>query len=301
MKPYFRSEPELGAVFRDFGEGDYIGVNASLGFDHEFEITPRLWLGFKSACGLGIRGRYWQYDHSANGALDFSITEYDDGESESWSPKALDNLSILHELEMHTFDVEVTQDFNWCRSDITIGGGVRYARFQQDLNILYTLKSRRPRIQDGYLYANYGSGFEGAGPTFSLNLRRRIGQSNFYFTGGFRESVIFVATTKDLSVGGQRRQRNGGAPTNDQNGDNGDDEDSLLNDDELLRVTARNEEVRAITELQVGLQYERCLECCTLLLHGGYEGQIWHSTGQSLLNTSDLGMHGFSAGVTFVR
>jgi len=285
MRPYLRAQPEIGLAVLD------IEAVAGLSFDHDFEITPRLWMGFVGQCGLGVRARYWQYDHAANGSLDFSLEIEGEQMWEEEIAEVLDAIGICHDLEMHVFDIEATQDFNWCRAGITVGAGVRYARLQQNLSIgVDQILIEEPSALNGdpFLFANLGSGFEGAGPTVSVDFRRRIGQSRFSVVGGLRESVLFVTTTKDLSVGGSLI-----------NGFNG--ENTALDDNEFLRLNARNEEVRAITELRVGLEYERCMRCCTLLVHGGYEGQIWHSTGQALLNTADLGMHGISAGFTVAR
>ena len=32
-------------------------------FSYDHELTPRIWLGFVVGDGLGVRTRYWQYDH----------------------------------------------------------------------------------------------------------------------------------------------------------------------------------------------------------------------------------------------
>ena len=36
-----------------------------LPFSFDYSPTPRIWLGYESACGAGIRAMYWQFDHHA--------------------------------------------------------------------------------------------------------------------------------------------------------------------------------------------------------------------------------------------
>lgn len=73
-----------------------------------FNPTMRYWIGWQSAEGLGVRVRYWQFDHQAQNGPD-AIT-----------------------LEFRTLDAEVTQIVDFLRWDLLISGGMRYA--ESDLN-----------------------------------------------------------------------------------------------------------------------------------------------------------------------
>jgi hypothetical protein len=62
------------------------------------------------------------------------------------------------------------------------------------------------------------------------------------------------------------------------------------------------EEIRAITEIRLGVEYRRQMAySSTLIVRGGYEGQIWHDAGGPNFDSGDLGLHGFSAGFAFIR
>jgi hypothetical protein len=37
--------------------------------DHDFAVSPRLWFGYGSATGIGVRGRYWEFDQAAPTAI----------------------------------------------------------------------------------------------------------------------------------------------------------------------------------------------------------------------------------------
>jgi hypothetical protein len=79
---------------------DWIG---KLSESHDF--APRYVLGYEDRCGLGGRVRYWRYDDE----VDVLWTED----------------SIAFQLDV--LDVEVTNRFQLCRTDIVLAGGFRYA------------------------------------------------------------------------------------------------------------------------------------------------------------------------------
>ncbi len=35
-------------------------------FSFDYDLTPRVWLGYFGENGMGVRASYWQYDHNAD-------------------------------------------------------------------------------------------------------------------------------------------------------------------------------------------------------------------------------------------
>ncbi len=77
--------------------------------DYDFEATPRLWLGWQRADGLGIRARWFEYDGTSN------------------LPTA-----IINDLNMVTIDLELTDTFTLgSKWEGLFSGGFRYAHYEE--------------------------------------------------------------------------------------------------------------------------------------------------------------------------
>lgn len=87
--------------------------------DFNYQITPRVFLGYVGANGLGGRVRYWQYDHGAN-----TNTAND--------PNTGDVATIAGGFKFQTFDIELTQNVSFRNWNFLVAGGVRYASFAAD-------------------------------------------------------------------------------------------------------------------------------------------------------------------------
>src|SRR5262249_27731483 len=82
--------------------------------EFDFEITPRLTVGWVREDGLGVRARYWKFDHNAAG---------------------LDEPNTFVEVNTWTLDVEVfeTLCLNNCW-DLELSAGVRYVDFFEQMH-----------------------------------------------------------------------------------------------------------------------------------------------------------------------
>jgi len=135
------------------------GVAASPSYD--FEVSPRVWLGYQTSSGLGWRVRYWQFDHDANPVVD-----------------PLDGLE-RHSLQAQVLDLDVTQFLSFGGFEMTASGGVRYARFKAD--------------SFDATNGTMNTDFEGIGPTLALDMRRPLGNRLSLIANG-RTSVLFGDT-----------------------------------------------------------------------------------------------------------
>jgi hypothetical protein len=118
--------------------------------DAEFEMTPRLTVGYVRCDGLGVRARYWQFDH----AID-----------------VVENAGSALVVDTYTFDFEVFDTFclnpSW---DLELAAGIRYTDF---LEVMADIPG------DNDIRFNEFTGFGGV---VSAELRRCIGTSgNIWF------------------------------------------------------------------------------------------------------------------------
>ena len=70
----------------------------------EHYFSPRWILGYEDACGIGVRTRYWRFDHAVDADAQDSIR-----------------------IGMDVLDVEATNRFHFRRTDLVVGGGIRIA------------------------------------------------------------------------------------------------------------------------------------------------------------------------------
>ena len=91
------------------------GVRAGTGLDKgvkfDFEFSPRLTVAYVTPCGLGLRLRWWDYEHKNN---------------------AIDSSSSL-EIDTYTCDIELFEQVcigNWF---VEISGGVRYNDWRESM------------------------------------------------------------------------------------------------------------------------------------------------------------------------
>ncbi|MDH3719507.1 MAG: Lpg1974 family pore-forming outer membrane protein [Planctomycetota bacterium] len=126
-------------------------------FEPEYDIkgSPRVWLGYQNHAGLGLRLRYWNWDHlSADG--DFQ-----------------DQPDTPMKLKVQALDFDVTQLVNWGPVETNLVGGLRYSYVEH-------------RESDGE-----GHRFEGWGPTFGCESLLPISCTNWAFVLNARAAMAF--------------------------------------------------------------------------------------------------------------
>ncbi len=144
-------------------DGVRVGVNANLGDEEEFDfdMTPRLTVGWVRSDGLGGRIRYWEFDHNSN----------NDGDADSL------------DLDTYHWDVETFDTFclnrNW---NLEIAAGARYNEFREAM------------IDPGNAEVRFNS-FSGYGVLTSAELRRCIGTSGSIFA---RARGAILMSDKDI-------------------------------------------------------------------------------------------------------
>jgi hypothetical protein len=237
-----------------------VGVNTSQPFNYDFEIAPRVWVGWTSPCGLGARASYFGFDHSAG----LNLVTTTAGQSLILDPQspgaqtllvnAGDTVAASHALDINVLDLEATQTA-WLGDWQLLGSfGVRYASFEQD-----------------YLLVNQttgdvlGSGFQfnGIGPTVAFEMYRSFGSVWTLFSVA-RGSILF----------GESDWQGG-----------------LLAP--ALAVNAyENDGGLTVGELQTGIRYSQG----AWFLQSALEGQAWLGTPSITRVEEDMILAGFSFG-----
>ena len=218
--------------------------------ENQLYASPRLWVGFQGP-RWGLAGRYWELQASE---LAFGALSAGSG-------------SILQDrIDAYTLDLEVVRRFcrrNW-RWDL--GFGVRHAAFDHDtvmssLSILAAGGGGADLISTQFA----GSQFNGTGLTLGLGGRRPIrcgcaSTLNLFWT--LRGSILWgnvdnwAEQTATVSTAG-----------------------GTITVSELAESTLEDD--MFIGELQVGVQWEYCLQClpATAFFRTAFEYQGWDANG----------------------
>lgn len=139
---------------------------ASKTIEGTFEPNVRYVLGYRGDSGLGVRARYWSYQHSFQ-----YLPPY---QTQIVPP----NAPAVFGIRMEAVDTEVTLDQRLRHWDIQVSGGVRYGNLQY-------------RSDVATLFGVGTVAFEGVGPTVSIGGRRGLGNSGVSLFGNLRGSMLF--------------------------------------------------------------------------------------------------------------
>lgn len=254
-----------------FGEGDpdpeLVGITSQqVDFDHGADFAPLVQLGYLGEGGLGVRGRWWTL--SSNDAISKSVTS-SPGETEfiqfpdMLGVGGLLNLTFLvggpddasltfsHDLSMDVFDLEGVWSTQLGRTSLLFSAGVRYAQMDQ----AYGLSVEGERIN------LFRQDFDGVGPTTSLQVSRRIGQTNLSLYGLSRGSLLF----------GEAEQRSqfpfGEIGPGDLDGGFG--------------RTATSDSIRPVGELELGANWCHHIGRREFFIESGFVGMVWFDAGNA--------------------
>ncbi|MCA9035557.1 MAG: hypothetical protein KDA91_10520 [Planctomycetaceae bacterium] len=126
--------------------------------DHHFESGMRYTLGYRTASGLGLRGRYWSYSHGFTYDPPFSN-------------------STLY-VGAHAADLEIISLQRFRQWNLEFSSGVRHAKLRYDSPVI----------------GAFGIGqasFEGVGPTVSVEATRGVGTRGIDIFANVRGSLLF--------------------------------------------------------------------------------------------------------------
>lgn len=253
VQPVFGTNP---AFLVNSGGGN---VSRQVDFSHNLEVAPNVWLGYVSERGWGVRGRWFQFDHGSSSSYAAAPGETITGMSQFALGRAPVNGTIAasSNLAVNVFDIEGTCSIDGAKWSHLLGIGVRYAHMSQDYRA--TLTNAQTRID-----LTSGHNLNGVGPAFSLETKRRIGESGFAVYGHMHGAIVFGQSKE-----GQYAISNG-TP---------------------LQFTREEMRVLPVGELELGAEYQRNAGRTRLFVQGGFVGQVWWNGG----NASNLDAVGFTS------
>ena len=229
--------------------------------DFDYEVSPRIWVGYQNSNGFGARVRYWQWDHGTD------VFDYD-GDDKHQS------------LEVHVLDIERTQLVCWGPLEATFAGGVRWAK---------VVNTAIDWDDDGYS----GMDFEGGGPTVALDLRRPFGCQNLAWITNSRGSVIFGDT--NIAKTTPTPEPEPEISTLDSTSSHGWDTDRYRFDDDLILT------VDFQTGLEYHRQLANCRTLSIrALMEGQFWGHGWEAPDNvSTANDDSGGFFGFTLSAVY--
>jgi hypothetical protein len=265
-KPHFKEAFQIAATNTGTGQQTLIP------FSYDYDPTPEMWLGYDLPGGLGIRGRYWQFDQSAA-----EITRVSDGQTVYTAnattvifpatiiaDDAGEVLQSNDRLRTEIVDSEATLRMCIGRTELTGGAGLRYAHLTQSLSSTAVTGLGVPV---GVL--QWTRDFEGLGPVISVHLQRPLGDRGLAAFAKGSGSLLFGHKSLERTVVGDVSTPTA-APLL-----------SLRDADEVVPMG----------ELALGLQWTRPFGRSQLVVSGQYQGQLWAEAGAPTLGF--LGFEGF--------
>jgi hypothetical protein len=251
-------------------------------FSFDNDITPRVWLGYFGQNGIGVRARYWQYDHDADPLTLTATPATLPGVSSVTVifPAAIstigsgDVLSVESGLNVQTLDIEGAIRRQTASMTLLASAGYRWASMDQQFNSAISFATPQPPST-----LNWRRRFEGSGLTAGAEAKKWIAGSALALIGTARGSLLFGEKELRRTVLGDVTP---GVPTPPH----------VVLDDA--------DEVSGIFELSGGLHWSRPTKYCgDFFVQGMYETQLWTAAGAPTLTF--LGFDGFSLSFGFER
>jgi hypothetical protein len=270
-KPHFKEAFQATIV-------DQTGTLTMVPFSYDYDLAPRVWLGYATAGGLGVRAHYWQYDHAGDqfqsdrftAAGTQAVTVVFPGVIQATPPDEV--LTVDNGLDVEVLDLMGTLRLDIGKTSMTFGGGVAYVQMLQTFDASVADADSGAVLQQ----LIWQRGFEGVGPAASLEMRHPLGCTGLAFVGGFRGYLVYG--NKDLDraeLGGI-----GGGPP--------------------FVTMDKADEVLGIGEIELGVEWAAQFACgSSLFVRGTYEGQLWSDIGAPTLGY--LGFQAFSVAVGIGR
>lgn len=278
VKPRFENNVAFTVTESD-GVGNDVITDTE--FDHDLELTPRVFLGWRHGDGVGMRVTWWHFDHEAQSASANppangfgSITHPAFGTVDISSVDPSEQVSAASSLNAYTIDLEATKETRFCGWDLGVAGGVRYA-FSEQTYLAQTTNSADTLLGQ----IDYKQSIEGFGPTISLYASRPLTrQASLYWRG--RGSLLFGDGESRLEAG----------------------EDLDLTAPFSTTRSTNRDDLLSIAEMQLGFRWQgkklphrRHIPFATFAM----EGQVWNGAGNATSEEGTIGFFGFATSVGF--
>ena len=277
IQPNFETNP----AFRLF-QGS--AVQRQQDFTYNMDIAPTFWLGWTDGHGVGGRLRYFEYAQGSTiqGVIPAGASAQPAQPLGTFLGTIPGGTYGIAEstLNVHTWDLELTKQWD-CECWTVIGtAGLRYAHLAQNYRAAADLGTAVPVIED----LRSGHNFNGAGPTVSVEAKRHIGNNGAAVYANSRLSFVYGTGQQSAYIN---------------------------SDGNLFERHARQADVLPIGELEIGLESNRDQGRYNVMVQGGFVGHVYWGAGNAANsegvftngadNSSNLGFVGlvFRVGVGF--
>ncbi len=210
--------------------------------------TPRIEVGVDGYCGVGLRGRYWRFDHkssiNATSANSEIATWFADDSSNEIGFDDSDEAYFSHDMRLNVGDIELTfTDCGCCNTTFFVG--FRFASVKHDYHA--------EDIDGGSAIVNSKQSFSGWGVTTGFDYLHPLACS-FSVYAKARASLLY-----------------------------GDGDWFATNQDEDARISSSNcNDLIPVGELGFGLDWRRCFcDAYVGFVRIGVETQYWGSAGSA--------------------
>ncbi len=252
LKPHWQSNQAFSVVS---GFGGLNSSQSNVDFSYNYNVSPFVALGYTRDDGLGFKIRFWDFQDNAsvgiaNGANQFATAAMplNMGQFANVNPNT--TATANSNLRIKVWDFEITQQLA-CNCWVwNFGGGIRYLHTSQAFNSTINGAVNTP---DDVTSSHR---FKGVGPTLSLGGQRSLGCSGISLYGNGRASVLVGDNTQAAQLSAA-------------NGTLG--PSSLQSSWGTLTVT----------ELEIGVAYQRTFGCFTMVANTGLVGQYWSGMGNA--------------------
>jgi len=208
--------------------------------------SPRIWIGFETDRGWGLRGRYWEYT-AAKSNDDFFVFDY---------PNIVETVSANSRLHIYAVDAEVTRrfrcgDWRWLGSFGLRNTGLKV---NHGFDFFQANALDEEYVIVGSATTNSLRQVDATGLTGSFEARRPFGDRGLAFAWNMRGSVLWGT---DTAVASSR---------------------FMFPDVTLAQLAAVQESTtQYIFETQLGLEWSRHIECLKgcAFAHLMFEYQRW--------------------------
>jgi hypothetical protein len=271
VQPFFENNDALIVVESDGVTFENI---QGIDFDYGAEFAPRVWLKSEWRDGGGIRGAYWQFDHSSGqvaadapgnafgrvsppnrfGGID--ITANAPGE----------RLTAQSSLNVFAIDLEGVKDARLENWRLVVSGGVRYAEIDQR----YQARLENNGVLAGEI--DFRHQIDGFGPTVAILAERPLPAAFTLFTDA-RIALLFGDGTARLSAG---------------------EDLDLVNPFQTTAVFTRDD-LLFVAETRIGVLWgPQIFRQWYPFIGIALEGQFWDGAGSASSTEGNMGLFGLN-------
>lgn len=232
-------------------------------FSYSLELSPRVFLEWVAPNDLGVRVTWFSMNNDADtrsagvgeGAYiqrPISPTEYYGG-----------RITADNEVDVNVLDFDMTQRLRVNRSLLNVGGGLRWANYEQNYKSVIT----GPDF--GQAVGNGGQQFNGFGPSLFAEWRRPLGETRFSLLATVRGSMLYGDSKTDIY--------------------------EVRPDGSAYSFRSNNDDFVAIGESQLGVEWSAWISDRTVLFaQTAFETQYWMGVGTAFDRNDDLGLIGMN-------